>query len=105
MKICIVNSYFPPWVGGAETYVVSLSRALLERGHEVTVYCSDRLAQAGESWDNGLTVIRMHTPLTFYGTPMVMFPPSFLLRSFDVLHTNFPSPYLVGISDCGEHNA
>ena len=40
LKICLVNSYYPPWIGGAETYVSSIAKGLKKRGHDVTVYCS-----------------------------------------------------------------
>jgi glycosyltransferase involved in cell wall biosynthesis len=39
MRIAIVNSFFPPRRGGAETYVLNLSKHLQRRGHQVTVVC------------------------------------------------------------------
>jgi len=43
LKICITSPIFPPDLGGPSTYVPSLARYLVERGHEVTVvaFCSD----------------------------------------------------------------
>lgn len=98
MKICFVNSFYPPWVGGAESYVKNLASALRDRGHAITVYCSDRPLERGEKMEGGIRVVRMSTPLAFYGTPIVVFPPSILVEKFDVLHANFPSPYLASIS-------
>ncbi|MCL4517912.1 MAG: glycosyltransferase family 4 protein [Thaumarchaeota archaeon] len=98
MKICLVNSYYPPYIGGAETYVASLAHALDRRGHEVTVYCSDRPLKPGESFVDRIHVIRMRTPFTLYGTPMVLFPPSIFSRDYDVIHANFPSPYLASFA-------
>jgi len=98
LKICFVNSYYPPWVGGAESYVRNLATALTIRGHKVTVYCSNRPLKAGISFDNMIKVIRMNTPLLLYGTPLVLFPPSIITEDYDVIHANFPSPYLAGIS-------
>lgn len=40
----------------------------------------------------------MMTPLMLYGTPVVIFPPSILVEDFDVIHANFPSPYLAAVS-------
>lgn len=93
-----MNSYYPPWIGGAESYVRSLAQALAQRENEVTVYCSERPLKAGESSDHGIRIVRMRTPITFYGTPIVMFPASIFSEKFDVIHANFPSPYLAGIS-------
>jgi len=98
LKICFVNSYYPPWVGGAESYVRNLATALTVRGHHVTVYCSNRPLKAGTSFDNKIKVIRMNTPLLLYGTPLVLFPPSIIAEKYDIIHANFPSPYLASIS-------
>jgi len=40
----------------------------------------------------------MRTPMMLYGTPLVAFPPSFFAERYDVIHANFPSPYLAAIS-------
>jgi len=98
LKICLVNSYYPPWIGGAETYVSSLARSLGARGHDITVYCSDRPLRAGESEEKGIRIVRMRTPGALYGTPLVLFPPKFLAEKYDIIHANFPSPYLAAIS-------
>lgn len=94
MKICLANSYYPPWIGGAETYVSSLARAFAKLGHTVTVYCADRPLESGEFDNDGITVIRMSTPLTLYGTPITIFPSRILLDDYDIMHANFPSPYI-----------
>jgi glycosyltransferase involved in cell wall biosynthesis len=98
MKVCMVNSFYPPWIGGAERYVSSLSRELVKRGNEVTVYCSSRPLGAGENLEEGVTVRRMRTPLMLYGTPLAVFPASFFAERYDVIHANFPSPYLAAVS-------
>lgn len=98
MKICLVNSYYPPWVGGAESYTKNLAEALASRGHSITVYCSRRPLGAGTGFDGTIRVVRMMTPLMLYGTPVVIFPPSILVEDFDVIHANFPSPYLAAVS-------
>ena len=43
-------------------------------------------------------MIRMATPLMLYGTPLVLFPPSIITEDYDVIHANFPSPYLASVS-------
>jgi len=98
VKVCIVNSYYPPWIGGAETYTKNLARSLSRRGHKVTVYCSDRPLRSGVSFEDGIEIVRMRTPAAFYGTPVVFFPPKILKEDYDVIHANFPSPYLAAVS-------
>ncbi len=85
-------------MGGAESYVKNLGNALSARGHAVTVYCSDRPLRAGVTYADKIKVVRMHTPLMIYGTPMVLFSPSILAEKHDVIHANFPSPFLASIS-------
>ncbi len=93
-----MNSFYPPWVGGAERYVSSIAHELARRGHDVTVYCSDRPLKAGEDVNDGVRIRRMRTPLMLYGTPIAIFPPSFISEDYDVVHANFPSPYFAAIS-------
>lgn len=98
MKICLVNSFYPPWIGGAERYVSSLSRELVKRGNDVTVYCSGRPLSAGESLEDGVRIRRMSTPMLWYGTPLVVFPRNFFSEKYDVIHANFPSPFTASMS-------
>jgi len=93
-----VNSYYPPWIGGAESYSKNLTTALVSLGNSVTIYCSERPLRFGMSLDGDTKIIRMRTPLMFYGTPIVIFPHSFFTEDYDVIHANFPSPYLASIS-------
>jgi len=98
MKVCLVNSFYPPYVGGAETYVSNLARSLDRLGYEVTVYCGDRPLGPGVSYDQGVRVVRMRVPLSFYGTPLAGFPASFAAGGYDVIHCNFPNPYFTAVS-------
>jgi glycosyltransferase involved in cell wall biosynthesis len=95
LKICMVNSYFPPWRGGAETYVHELSKALALRGHEVTVLCTADPLKPGTYDVEGVRVRRLRRLSRLYGTPIQ----AGLLRELhdcdaDIFHANFPSPYL-----------
>ena len=76
----------------------NLANALTARGHRVTIYCSDRPLEAGITYDREIKVVRMHTPLMLYGTPLVLFSPSIIAEPYDVIHANFPSPFLASIS-------
>ena len=94
-----MNSFFPPWRGGAETYVYNLARNLRGRGHEITVVCGDQPLEAGTAELDGLTIRRIHITRKIYGTPIM---PSLSLRLLsqpaDILHANFPSPYIAFIT-------
>jgi glycosyltransferase involved in cell wall biosynthesis len=98
MKVCLVNSFYPPYIGGAETYVSNLARSLSVMGHEVTVYCGDKPLAPGVSYDGSVRVVRMRTPLTFYGTPVSLFPAAFAAEDYDIVHCNFPNPYFTVVS-------
>ena len=95
MRITIVNSFFPPWRGGAETCVYNLSRHLKERGHEVTVICSSPPFEPGMQFVDGVKVERLRTCGKLYGTPIM--PELFqklMGEQADIIHANFPSPYI-----------
>lgn len=73
MKFCMVTTYYPPFnFGGDGIYVQALSRALVARGHEVTVvHCADayglRATPIGpvppeDSTQDGIRVRRLHSP-------------------------------------------
>jgi glycosyltransferase involved in cell wall biosynthesis len=95
MRITIVNSFFPPWRGGAETYVYNLSKHLQGRGHEVTVICSSPPFEVGVQFVDGVKVERLRTCGKLYGTPIM--PELFqklMGEQADIIHANFPSPYI-----------
>jgi len=61
MKIAMLGSKAVPAGGGIERYVEHLGRRLVERGHEVAVYCRRRYLEPGEDgWYRGMK--RIFTP-------------------------------------------
>lgn len=73
MKFCMVTTYYPPFnFGGDGIYVQALSRALVARGHAVTVvHCADaytlKATPSGpvppeDSVQDGVRVRRLHSP-------------------------------------------
>jgi len=65
LKIAVVNSFFPPWRGGAETYVYNIAKAMVARGHEVTVVTSrrayddpEKVFPRQETW-HGIRILRV----------------------------------------------
>ena len=72
MKFCMITTYYPPFnFGGDGIYVQALSRALVARGHEVTVvHCADAYAlkatpagpvEPEDSIQGGIRVRRLHS--------------------------------------------
>ena len=72
MKFCMITTYYPPFnFGGDGIYVQALSRALVARGHEVTVvHCADAYAlkatpvgpvEPEDSLQDGIRVRRLHS--------------------------------------------
>lgn len=97
MRICIANSFYPPYIGGAETYVGNLARRLANHGHDVTVYCAHTPLPVGESIQDGVRVRRMRAPIRLYGTPVAVPPLNLLAENYDIIHCNFPSPYFAAL--------
>lgn len=95
MKIGLVNSFFPPWRGGAETYACSLAHELTIGGHDVTVLCANEPLAPGTSKEDGVTVRRHRLVGRLYGTPIMPgLVRDLLTIDVDLLHANFPSPYI-----------
>lgn len=66
VKILITSPVFPPDLGGPATYVPSLAKYLVERGHEVTVvaFCSD---PAPQGWPfEVVSIPRCWMPLRYW---------------------------------------
>jgi len=95
MRVVIVNSFFPPWRGGAESYVYNLATSLHRRGHDVVVFCGDEPLTPSTQVVEGVRVERLDILTRVYGTPVM---PSLFgklaTEPADILHANFPSPYL-----------
>lgn len=95
MRVAIVNSFFPPWRGGAETYAYNLARKLADRGHQITVVCADEPLPHGKYEQGGITIRRLRLLGRLYGTPLMPSLFSELCRlDVDIFHANFPSPYI-----------
>ncbi|MBD3185010.1 glycosyltransferase [Candidatus Poribacteria bacterium] len=93
MKILQLATFFPPYIGGSENYVLELSKHLRHVGHQVLVV-SSRL-QNNQSYENidGVDVVRI-PGIHLAQIPYFIFSPELvftLLRlsdKFDVIHTH-----------------
>ena len=94
MKVGIVSSFYPPWRGGAETYVSNIALAMRARGHSVTIVCSCDPLKAGIRNEKGIEVRRLRLIGRLYGTPIPLGLRGALEEiDADIFHANFPSPY------------
>jgi len=99
MKVVLVNSFFPPWRGGAETYVYNLAKHLQRRGHEIVVICGSPPLNPGTQFMDGIRIERLRVAAWLYGTPIMPELLQRLLREkADILHGNFPSPYIAFVT-------
>lgn len=94
LKICIVNTFFPPWRGGAETYTYNLAKNLVLRGQDVEVLCANDPERSGKRVIEGVLVNRLRSHGWIYGVPIIPKLPYELAKiDADILHANFPNPY------------
>jgi len=87
MRVVEVHAHYAPYIGGVERMIQGLSVSLAERGHEVTVVCSDE-GPLFETLD-GVKVVRLRSLAKIGNTPV----PIGLRRSIvslapDVVHTH-----------------
>jgi len=94
MKILVVLTYYRPHISGLTIYVERLSRALVERGHQVTVLTSryDRSLPREEDID-GVRVVR--APVLLRVSKGVIMPTfgwlaTQLTRQHEVIHLHLP---------------
>ncbi|WP_292488653.1 glycosyltransferase family 4 protein [Methanoculleus sp. 10] len=90
MKIVQVTPYYPPHTGGIERYVHNLSRALADRGHDVTVLTANIPKGSPVETENGVVIERRPCLGRPFNDPFV---PSFFrlgesLAGADVLHAH-----------------
>lgn len=90
MKIAQVTPYFYPHVGGVESYVLSLSKALMKKGHDVTVYTTLIPNTKENEKTEGISVKRTKPLFTLLKTPVT---PLMKISNCDVLHAHSPPPF------------
>lgn len=93
MKILQVHSFFYPHVGGSETYVLELSKRLVQRGHQVVVVTSKLPGTSDREIIEGLEVIRV-PGIYLPRVPYFLFSPRLLgvlmqlSPQFDLVHSH-----------------
>jgi glycosyltransferase involved in cell wall biosynthesis len=93
MRILQTPARLYPYVGGVEKLVLSLSRALVELGHEVTVVCADEPTGGPLDLD-GVQIRRLWYPMKIANTNLTPELPLYLMRErFDIVHTHLPTPW------------
>jgi glycosyltransferase involved in cell wall biosynthesis len=92
----MINTFYPPWRGGAETYVKNLAENLVRIGHDVRVAASHQPLCPGEYFKNGVSVNRLKSTCMFYGVPIIPSLLQYLISiDADLIHANFPNPFNV----------
>ncbi|HLB28183.1 MAG TPA: glycosyltransferase, partial [Dehalococcoidales bacterium] len=90
MKILYVFDFFSPQGGGTVNLLHSLSRALVQRGHEVSIYTTDlKLDEDYIASAPGVKIYPFHCISSlgrFYLTPSLMRTARENLRHFDIIH-------------------
>jgi glycosyltransferase involved in cell wall biosynthesis len=96
MKIVQVAPYFKPHIGGVESHVIDISKELLNRGHEVSVFTSkyDPKLPAIENID-GLHIKRIKPLIYMFSTPVISKLRNELLEAdCDIVHAHIPPPFV-----------
>ncbi len=90
MRIAQVTPYFFPHIGGIESYVLTLSKFLMKKGHDVTVYTT-LLPDTKENENiDGVNVRRIKPLFTLFKTPVTS---SMKISNYDVVHAHSPPPF------------
>ncbi|HEX9709659.1 MAG TPA: glycosyltransferase family 4 protein [Candidatus Thermoplasmatota archaeon] len=93
MRVAQVTSYFEPHLGGVETHVRELSRALTDRGVDVTVVCADTEGSGARDRLYDFDVVRVPPRSTLLKTPsMPGVADAVGGGKFDLVHSHTPPP-------------
>lgn len=111
MKVALVSDCYPPRLGGIETQVAGLARALTAAGHDVTVITATPLrSERGDhtSVEDGVRVRRltMRLPWDIPINPLARATLTRALPTFDVvhIHTGVVSPFArMATNICARH--
>jgi len=99
MKILQTPVRFHPFIGGVENYVHSLSRELVELGHDVTVLCANEPESKKEDLIDGIRVRRLPYMGKIANTNISPSLPLEIMREkFDLLHAHLPTPWSADVS-------
>ncbi len=95
IKILFVLEHFHPYVGGAETLFLSLTRSLVQAGHEVTVLTTQHSAELDTEEDlDGVKIYRINCSNRFAFVYAAVPKAKELAKQADIIHT---SSYTAGI--------
>ncbi len=95
MKIIQVSPYFYPHLGGVESHVHSISKELVDRGHEVALFTS-KIPETAHDFENvdGIEVTRIKPIFNVFTTPvMPKLKNAIIAQSADVVHAHVPPPF------------
>ncbi|MGB3944021.1 MAG: glycosyltransferase, partial [Methanothrix sp.] len=99
MKILQTPVRFHPFIGGVENYVHSLSRELVELGHDVTVLCANEPESKKEDLIDGIRVRRLPYMGKIANTNITpRLPLEIMGEDFDLLHAHLPTPWSADVS-------
>lgn len=91
MKILQISALFTPHIGGIETHVYTLSRYLVKKGHDVTVFTSKLPKTQNYEIIDGIKVHRfrnMWSPLNNQVVPGIFFRLLKKAGEFDLIHVH-----------------
>jgi glycosyltransferase involved in cell wall biosynthesis len=95
MHIIQTPARFHPYIGGVENHVWSISRELVRKGHNVSVFCADEPHVVPSEADiDGIRVVRIPYPMKIANTNITPRLPALLAaEEFDLIHTHIPTPW------------
>jgi len=103
MNVLIISPYFYPKKGGLENYSYNIAKILLEKGHDITVLCSDHEKESKKEIVDRIRIIRLKPDFILSNTPIrfnLFFTMSKLVRenNFDLINAHTPVPFYADVA-------
>jgi len=96
MKILHLGKYYYPYTGGIETVTKDICEGMAEKGHHVSVLCSNDKNKTEFKNINNVEITYSSRLLTLLSQPINLFLAMTLfkkMKSYDVIHVHSPNPF------------
>ena len=103
MKILLIMPYFLPDRWGGVNYAYNIAKILVEKGHDITVLCSDHEKENEEKIIDGIRIVRLKPDFILSNTPLkfnLPFKMSKLIKenNFDLINAHTPVPFYADVA-------
>lgn len=96
MKVLhVYKTYYPDTFGGVEAFIKELSKGLIEKGIESSIFCLTSQKNEEEIFIDSIKIYKIPYDISLASTPLslkAVFKFKEIVQNFDIIHYHFPYP-------------